>query len=105
MITLTNYESGELLISGGSGQETRLTRDQANRLIMMARMHTIAEFIEKIPSLIASELLAKSILSVFEEKNSTERWNLKEKFARLGTLTKGYTPKDPEAVAEVIRLN
>ena len=46
MISLTNFESGELLIVDDDVSK-KLTHDQANRLVMAARMHTIAEFIEK----------------------------------------------------------
>ncbi|MBI3541067.1 MAG: hypothetical protein HY073_02880 [Deltaproteobacteria bacterium] len=103
MMKLTNFESGELLIEDGEGQSARLTRDQANRLIMMARMHTVAEFIEKLASLISHEGLVQKISHSFEGRESTERWNIKEKFARLGTLAKDYQALHPEKIAEVIQ--
>lgn len=103
MITLTNFESGELLIVDGGGDSVRLTRDQANRLIMMARMHTVSEFIEKLLQLIPQEKLVQKIRQSFEGKGSTERWNIKEKFARLGTLAKDYHSQNPTKVAEVIQ--
>lgn len=104
MITLTNYESGEMLIANDGGISLRLSHDQANRLIMTARMHTVAEFVEKLPTLISDETLLKKIREAFEGKTSSERWNLKEKFARLQTLTKGYSPKNPGEVVEKATL-
>lgn len=105
MVTLTNYNSGELLIADDSGgPSVRLNREEANRLILLARMHTSGEFAEKLASFISDNVLAGLILKDFEKKSSTERWNLKEKFARLHTLSKGYEPAKPEAVAEVVPL-
>ena len=71
---------------------------------MTARMHTVAEFIEKLPTLISDEALLKKILITFDGKTSSDRWNLKEKFARLQTLTKGYVPKNPGEIVEVAEL-
>lgn len=102
MIRLVNHDSGELSIEDGDGIPLRLSRDQTNRLIMMARMHTTEEFLEKLPTLILNEALQEKIRHRFQGKSSTERWNLKEKFARLTTLTKGYESKDPKAVLEKI---
>jgi hypothetical protein len=108
MIKLENYGSGELLIADDTGTSLRLSHDQANRLIMTARMHTVAEFLEKLPSLIVgaqhAEPLLKKILAAFDGKTSSERWNLKEKFARLQTLTKGYISKGPNEVVETVAL-
>jgi hypothetical protein len=104
MITFTNYGSGELLITDDAGTELRLTRDQATRLIMTARMHTVDEFIEKLPSLLTDQNLVKKILAEFEGKTSTQRWNLKEKFARLGTLTRNYEPSNPAEAVESVRF-
>ncbi len=104
MITLSNYNSGELEIQNEAGHKLHLPRESANRLIMMARMHTVAEFVEKLPSLIPDEKLLQSIQSFFEGKTPTERWNLKEKFARLTTLAKGYEPKKLEDVIESVTL-
>lgn len=103
MIQLVNYASGEVEIAADSGQKLRLSRDQSNRLIMMARMHTVAEFMEKLPAIIEDGALLEEIRKKFREApSSSDQWNLKEKFARLVTLTKGYVPKNPEDVAERI---
>lgn len=102
MVTLTNYSSGELVISDETGRSLRLSRDQANRLIMTARMRTTEDLIEKLPSLMTDETLVKKILGIFEGKNSSERWFLKEKFARLTTLIKGYEPENPGEILETV---
>lgn len=103
MITLINYSSGEVEIKDDEGHSLRLHREASNRLIMTGRMHTIVEFVEKIPTLITNEPLLKQIISAFEKTTtSSERWNLKEKFARLTTLTKGYDPKNPDEVFEKV---
>ena len=104
MITITNFGSGEVQISDGEGHSIKLDREAGNRLVMVGRMQTVAEFIEKLPTLISDDNLLKGILSAFEGKNSSERWNLKEKFARLDTLAKGYEPKNPDQVVEVVTL-
>lgn len=104
MVTLTNYNSGELLIAADAGPSVRLGREEANRLILHARMHTVAEFVEKLPSFVPNQALVQLILEGFEKKSPTERWNLKEKFARLRTLAKGYEPADPAAVMETIQI-
>ena len=104
MVTLTNYNSGELLIGDDSSLSVRLDREEANRLILLARMHASAEFAEKLPSFISDKLLVGLILKDFEKKSSTERWNLKEKFARLHTLSKDYEPVKSEEIVEVVPL-
>lgn len=83
----------------------RLSRDQANRLILTARMHTTEELIEKLPDLISDQALLKSILAEFDGKTSSQRWNLKEKFARLTTLSKVYQTERPEEITEEVSLN
>ena len=68
---------------------------------MAARMHSVAEFLEKVPKLISEAEIARAIQKLFQSAQSpTDRWNLKEKFARLQTLTKDYTPKNPDAIVE-----
>lgn len=105
MIQLTNFASGELEISDGSGAKLRLNRDQANRLIMTARMHTVSEFVEKLPILITEPALLARIQQAFQEASaSTDQWSVKEKFARLITITKGYSPADPTGIMEKITL-
>lgn len=102
-ITLTNYESGEMVLAQ-DGLQVRLVRDLSNRLIMAARMHTVAEFIEKLPTLITEPAILQAIQSAFEGKSSTERWNVKEKFARLQTLAKGYESPKPDQIADTVTL-
>lgn len=105
MITLTNYGSGEIQIADDAGHSLKLDRESANRLVMMGRMHTVAEFVEKLPSLVSHAELLKGLLDVFEEAaTSTDKWNLKEKFARLGTLARGYQPSNPDEVVETVSL-
>lgn len=102
-MTITNFGSGEIEISD-EDRKIRLDREMANRLIMVARMHTVAEFLEKLPALISDEALLQKIASAFEGRSSSERWGLKEKIARLQTLTKGYGPCDGAAVVETVPL-
>ncbi len=105
MVTITNYGSGEIMIEDGEGRSLRLDREAGNRLVMTGRMHTVAEFVEKLPSFVTEPILLASILAYFEKAaNASEKWNLKEKFARLGTLTKGYEPKNPSEVVETVSL-
>jgi len=105
MITLTNYGSGEIQIADEAGHSIRLDRESANRLVMMGRMHTVAEFVEKLPALIPEPALLQALVKAFHDAaTSTDKWNLKEKFARLQTLVRGYVPKDPQAVMEIVRL-
>lgn len=104
MVTLTNYSSGELEIADGAGHALRLDRETANRLIMHARMHAVAEFVERLPSLVGDSALVGSILEGFEKMSSTDRWNLKEKFARLRTLAKDYQPARGNEMVEEVSL-
>ncbi|MBI2082389.1 MAG: hypothetical protein HYT76_02355 [Deltaproteobacteria bacterium] len=104
-MTLTNYESGDVLITNGSGTSIRLAREFANRLILYARMHGIDDFYQHLPELISHPELVQSIRSLFDQaKTASERWNLKEKFARLSTLAKSYVSKNPGEVMEVVCL-
>jgi hypothetical protein len=103
MIRMSSFGSGELLIEDGSGLSLRLDRDTANRLIMAGRMHTVPEFMEKLDILIPNPVLAGLVRTAFEAAvSSTEKWNLKEKFARLTTLTRGYEAKNPAEVVETV---
>lgn len=105
MITLTNYSSGELLVNDDTGHSLRLSQEAANRLILHARMHTVVEFAQGLPGLISDPALVQAITTFFESaKTSSERWNLKEKFARLQTLTKGYQPLAAAEVVEVVKF-
>jgi len=102
-MTITNFESGEVEIASDQGVKLRLAREAANRLIMMARMHTVAEFLEKLPSFIGDPKLLEEIQKAFRvAASSSDQWNLKEKFARLVTLTKGYESKNPTGILETI---
>ncbi|HSA60352.1 MAG TPA: hypothetical protein VLJ37_11790 [bacterium] len=102
-MTITNFGSGEVEISDDQGRRTRLDRESANRLVMAGRMHTVAEFVEKLPALIASAEIAAALRETFEKAStSTDKWNVKEKFARLRTLAKGYEPANPGDVVETV---
>jgi len=102
-MTITNFGSGEVEISDDQGRRIRLDRESANRLVMAGRMHTVAEFVEKLPSLIFDQEFVRILQESFEKApTSTDKWNLKEKFARLTTLTKGYEPKNPAEVMESV---
>lgn len=104
-MTITNFGSGEVEISDDHGHSVKLDRDAANRLVMMGRMHTVAEFVEKLPSLVSHAELLKGILQSFDKAaTSTDKWNIKEKFARLTTLAKGYAPKNPAEVIETFTV-
>ena len=99
-LTLTNYHSGELCLSSDS-TNLRLSRGEATRLIMLARMHGVVDFLEKLPKLVPQADLLKEILSSFETaKTSTEKWNLKEKFARLQTLSTNFSPQESQSQSE-----
>ncbi|QQR81805.1 MAG: hypothetical protein IPJ69_06865 [Deltaproteobacteria bacterium] len=101
-MNIVNYESGEVVLEE-SGVSVRLSREDSHRLILMARMHTVPEFINLLPSFVSNEEMLKAIQQKFSAtESSTDRWNLKEKFARLTTLTKGYISKNPEALLEKI---
>lgn len=101
MLTITVYNSGALKLDNSS-TTLSLTRDQAHRLIMGARMHSVDEFIEKVPSLIADATIVKNVRASFEKAEKSERWNLKETFARIPTVAKGYEAKNPDSVSETI---
>jgi hypothetical protein len=104
-MTIKNFGSGEVEIADESGLKVLLDREVANRLIMAGRMHTVAEFVEKLPVLVPHPEIAVALRTCFEKApTSSDRWNLKEKFARLTTLTKGYEPKNPGDVVETVTL-
>ncbi len=103
-MTITNFDSGEIELASGTGPSMRLDREHANRLVMAARMHSVAEFLEKLPALISDEALQAEIAGSFEGKTSSQRWALKEKFARLRTAVKGYESPSPESVVETVGL-
>ena len=104
-MTITNFGSGEIEMADGNGHKSRLNREAANRLVMAGRMHTVAEFVEKLPLLLPDPVFAAAVREAFEKApTSSDKWNLKEKFARLGTLTKEYLPKNPTEVVESVRI-
>lgn len=105
-IILTNYSNGEVEISDGSSQPLRLPRERANSLIMSARMHTVDEFLQALPAFIPDAVLLQALQSVFDRPTSTERWNAKEKFARLRTLTSNYPSKvASQEVVEIVHVS
>lgn len=105
MIALTNYHSGNLLITDDTGHSIQLNPGVANRLILFARMHGVQEFVDNLPRLIPDAGLVKSLLaSVQSAKSKTDRWNFKEKFARLHTVVKGHPPADTDEVVDLIRI-
>jgi hypothetical protein len=104
-MTITNFGSGAIEIADENGRKVRLDREAANRLVMAGRMHTVAEFVEKLPALIPDTELTAAILEAFHKAPaSSGKWNLKEKFARLTTLSKGYESKNPSEVIETATL-
>jgi hypothetical protein len=104
-MTIANFGSGEVEITDAGGHRVRLDREAANRLVMAGRMHTVAEFVEKLPVLLPSPEIAAVLREAFEKApTSTDKWNLKEKFARLRTLAKGYQPADPGEVVETVSI-
>ncbi len=104
MVQLINHTNGELAITDDAGHTLWLPRERANSLIMSARMHTIDEFLQALPGLIADADLLREIQSAFDRPTSTERWNAKEKFARLRTLTSNYSFQGTPEVVETIHL-
>lgn len=102
-LELINYGSGELELKQDNQPVLRLNREETNRLILMARMHSVEEFVELLPKHITEVPLLDVIRQKFSEAASpTIRWNLKEAFARLTTLTKGYESKNPNEVLEKV---
>ena len=89
-IALINYASGELEISptapsDQTGGSLRLSRDQANRLIMLARMHSVAEFVEELPKFLKDPQTLEAIRGHFGRlQTPTDRWNFKESFPACG---------------------
>lgn len=104
MLTLTSYQSGAVLICRDDGAEVKLAPDAANRLIMAARMKNIEPFLAKLGDLIPHPELAQTIHETITSATGSDRWNLKEKFARLPTVTTGHDVSDPDQVAEIIKL-
>ena len=103
---MTNYSNGEVEISDGSGHVLRLPRERANSLIMSARMHTVDEFLQSLPSFLTDTELLHAVQSTFDHPTSTERWNAKEKFARLRTLTSNYpSGAAPQEVVEIVHVS
>jgi hypothetical protein len=104
-MTIANFGSGEVEVSDDRGHRVRLDREAANRLVMAGRMHTVAEFVEKLHVLLPSPEIAAHLRETFEKApTSTDRWNLKEKFARLRTLAKGYESSNPGEVVETVSI-
>lgn len=104
MVLITNHESGEIVLTNDAGHSLRLVYEVANRLVMMARMHTVVEFRQKLPGLISDESLLNEIKTAFEGRTSSERWNVKEKFARLQTVVKGHEIKNSNRVVEEVKI-
>lgn len=104
MVTLTSYNSGAVLIADEANAQVHLPQAAANRLIMTARMKTVEAFVEKLPTLIPHEELTQTIRDLIETAQGSERWNLKEKFARLPTIVAGHPIEQPDAIKEVIEL-
>lgn len=104
MISLTNYSNGEITISDQEGHSLRLPREKANLLIMSARMHTAQGFVVSLPRFIEEALLLAKIRQLFEHSPSSGRWSLKEKFARLRTLTKDCPATEASQVIEQVKL-
>ncbi len=105
MITVTNYNSGEILLETPTGHSLRLAWEEANRLVMFARMHGVEEFIENLPRLIPDEELVRALRTCFETaRTKTDRWNFKEKFARLRTISRGCKPDHPGEIVETVKI-
>lgn len=104
MLTLTCYNSGALTISDGTHETVHLSHQAANRFIMAARMKGIEDFVHKLPSLIDQQGIVHSLTGLLHEAQGTQRWNLKEKIARLHTVVPGYPVAEPEQIKEVVQL-
>ncbi len=105
MLKITNYNSGELEISDQAGRCIRLNQDQSNRLILAARMHNVEPFIQKLPQLVPDIHLATEIKSLLINVDGSDRWNLKEKFARLHTVVAGHPIENPESIQETVEIH
>lgn len=105
MVSITNYNSGELEIAADGAAAIHLSRDQANRLILAARMHAVEPFLQKLSTLIPDEGLVSTLTKILGSAEGSERWNLKEKFARLHTVAPGYTAENPQQVLETVQLS
>lgn len=104
MFHIINYNSGELEISDYLGHSARLSREQAYRLVMAARMHGVDSFIEKLPILLPEENLVAMFCGLFQKAEKNNRWTLKEKIARLYTVSAGIEVDNPNSVTEVVKL-
>ncbi len=105
MVTLTCYNSGALTVSDNNGRTCKLPPAAAKRLIMAARMKSTEAFLEKLPELISDAELVSIIQGIIEGTTGSERWTLKEKFARLPTIASGFDVSNPDEVAEVFALH
>lgn len=66
-------------------------------------MHTVEEFVAQLPKLLSDHKIVSQMRDFFDKATtSSERWNIKEKFARLVTMVKGYQPSHPDKVIEEI---
>jgi len=104
MIKLIAYKSGAVTIVADHGQETQLDQPAANRLILAARMHSVEPFMAKLEGLIPNAELARSIRDKIAAAKGSERWNLKENFARLPTVEPDIKTDNPEEIAEEVTL-
>jgi hypothetical protein len=82
------WATGQVTIDGGALGRVVLTHAQGNRLIMAARMHAVDRFAGKIAGLLDSTAMVEAIAAGFARREGSARWNLKEAFARLMTVSK-----------------
>ena len=101
---MTCYNSGAVTISEGTSESVHLPQQAANRLIMAARMKSVEDFVQKLPSLIEQQKLVAALTLLLQEAHGSARWNLKEKIARLHTVVAGHPVAEPDKIREVVQL-
>ncbi len=105
MVTIINYNSGEIELKSDQGPQIRLDHQQANRLVLAARMRNVEPFIEKLAELIGEATLVKEISAQLHAAEGSDRWNLKEKFARLHTIVPGIEIENPDGIFETVTFS
>lgn len=95
---LINYSNGELELLTPSGEKNRFAPPKAYQLILAARMNSIQRFQDYLRRLQTESPLLSQVLEKFSQLERSAQWTLKEKFARLETLSPDVI-SEPEAEA------
>lgn len=97
---LINYSNGELELLTPSGEKNRFASPKAYQLILAARMNSIQRFQDYLRRLLAESPLLSQVLEKFSQLERSAQWTLKEKFARLETLSPDVTSAPESEVIE-----